>query len=232
MVLGAEAQSVAVGWQVYQITNSALSLGYTGLALFLPGLFFVLPAGHIADRYDKRRVILACYMVQAICTAALLWISLHGIRSILPIYGVLFLIGMGRCFSGPAASALVPMLVPEGDFVNAVTWGATVFQVANATGPMFGGLLFTLTFASLGRWRGAPLVYVFTLAMMLAFLALVGAIRVRALVRWPQESLQRDDRFGWAALRAAYAASPRLHLARSLRRAAWRGGCTDAHLRS
>ncbi len=188
VILGAEAQSVAVAWQVYQITHSALSLGYTGLALFLPGLLFVLPAGHVADRYDKRSVILACYAVQALCTAVLLWLSLRGVVSILPIYGVLFLIGVGRCFSGPAASAMVPMLVPEGDFVNAVTWGATVFQVANATGPMVGGLLFTLTFETLGRWRGAPIAYVFTLTMMLAFLGLIGAIRVRTLVGGPSKA--------------------------------------------
>ena len=188
VILGAEAQSVAVAWQVYQITHSALSLGYTGLALFLPGLLFVLPAGHVADRYDKRSVILACYAVQALCTAVLLWLSLRGVVSILPIYGVLFLIGVGRCFSGPAASAMVPMLVPEGDFVNAVTWGATVFQVANATGPMVGGLLFTLTFQALGRWRGAPIAYVFTLTMMLAFLGLIGAIRVRTLVGGPSKA--------------------------------------------
>jgi MFS family permease len=181
VILGAEAQSVAVAWQVYQITHSALSLGYTGLALFLPGLFFMLAAGHVADRYDKRYVILVCYSVQTVCTAALLWISLHGVGSILPIYGVLFLVGTGRCFSGPAASAMLPTLVPKDDFVNAVTWGATVYQTANATGPMFGGLLFTLTFAALGRFRGAPIVYCFTLAMMCGFLVLVGLIRVRAV---------------------------------------------------
>ncbi len=189
VILGAEAQSVAVAWQVYQIAldsghsvrQSALSLGYTGLALFLPGLFFMLAAGHVADRYDKRHVILVCYALQAVCTAALLWMSLHRVGSILPIYAVLFLIGTGRCFSGPAASAMLPTLVPKDDFVNAVTWGATVYQTANATGPMFGGLLFTLTFAGLGRWRGAPIVYCFTLAMMCGFLLLVGLIRVRAV---------------------------------------------------
>jgi MFS family permease len=185
VILGAEAQSVAVAWQVYQLTHSALSLGNTGLALFLPGLFFMLPAGHVADRYDKRYVILTCYGLQAVCTVALLWISLHHIGSILPIYAVLFLIGMGRCFSGPAASAMVPMLVPKETFVNAITWGATIFQVANATGPMVGGLLFTATlagrFAGLGRWRGAPVVYLFTLAMLCGFMVLVGSIRVRAV---------------------------------------------------
>jgi len=179
VILGAEAQSVAVAWQVYQITDSALSLGYTGLALFMPGLFFMLPAGHVADRYDKRGIILVCYSVQAVATAALLWIALHPVHSILPIYAVLFLIGTGRCFSGPAASAMLPTLVPQEDFVNAVTWGASIYQTANAVGPMFGGLLFTLTFAALGRMRGAPIVYCFTLAMLVGFLALVSGIGPR-----------------------------------------------------
>src|SRR6185437_6981116 len=134
-IVGAEAQAVGVAWQVYQITHSALALGYTGLALFLPGLVFVLPAGHAADRYDRRTVILCCYVLQALCTTWLLLFSLHGVTSIWPVYAVLFLIGTGRCFSGPASAALLPSLVPEGHFVNAVTWGATLFQVANATGP-------------------------------------------------------------------------------------------------
>ncbi len=176
VILGAEAQSVAVAWQVYQITHSALSLGYTGLALFLPGLFFMLPAGHVADRYDKRDVILTCYAVQALATAVLLWIALHPIHSIAPIYAVLFLVGTGRCFSGPAASAMLPTLVPRDHFVNAVTWGATIYQTANAVGPMVGGFLFTATFLWLGRWQGAPLVYCVTLTMLLAFMGLVVQI--------------------------------------------------------
>lgn len=179
VILGAEAQSVAVAWQVYQITHSALSLGYTGLALFIPGLFFMLPAGHVADRYDKRAVILTCYTVQALATVVLLWIALHPIHSIMPIYMVLFLIGTGRCFSGPAASAMLPTLVPKDDFVNAVTWGASIYQTSNAVGPMVGGLLFTATFAWLGRWRGAPVVYIFTLMMLCGFLALVVGIGPR-----------------------------------------------------
>jgi MFS family permease len=179
VILGAEAQSVAVAWQVYQITHSALSLGDTGLALFLPGLFFMLPAGHVADRYDKRGVILACYAVQALATMALLWIALHPVHSILPIYAVLFLIGTGRCFSGPAASAMLPTLVAKEDFVNAVTWGATIYQTANSVGPMFGGLLFTAMIPALGRFNGAPVVYCFTLTMLLAFIVLVSGIGPR-----------------------------------------------------
>ncbi len=185
VILGAEAQSVGVGWQVYQITHSALDLGYTGLALFLPGLFCMLAAGHVADRYDRRRIILICYAVQTLCTGVLLRFALHGTgvgpdgrTRIWPIYAVLVGIGLGRAFSGPAASALLPSLVPKTAFVNAITWGATVYQIANMAGPAVGGLLFTLHMTgAMTRWNGGPIVYLFTLAMLLSFLALVGAMR-------------------------------------------------------
>jgi len=183
VILGAEAQSVAVAWQVYQITHSALDLGYTGLALFLPGLFFMLAAGHVADRYDRRKIILICYLVQFLCTAVLLWMALNPVwlnGRIWPIYTVLVGIGLGRAFSGPASSAMVPSLVPKEHFVNAITWGATVYQIANMAGPAVGGLLFTLPLAGvLARWNGAAIVYCFTLAMLAGFLVLVGAIRTR-----------------------------------------------------
>src|ERR1700728_219980 len=184
VILGAEAQSVAVAWQVYALTHSALDLGYTGLALFLPGLFVMLAAGHAADRYDRRKIILCCYGLQAVCTAVLLWLSLsttalqHG--RIWPIYAVLVGIGLGRAFSGPAASAMLPSLVPKEDFVNAVTWGATVYQIANMSGPAVGGLLFTLPLAGVAAMcNGAPLVYTFTLAMLLGFIVLVSMIRAK-----------------------------------------------------
>jgi len=180
VILGAEAQSVAVAWHVYQITHSALDLGYTGLALFLPGIVFVLPAGHVADRYDRKRVILSCYTLQTICSAMLLYLGLHANDHIWPIYLVLFGIGTGRAFSGPAASALLPSLVAKENFVNAITWGATIFQIANIIGPAFGGLLFALRFhGSLVQWTGAPVVYLFTLLMLCCFLVLVSMIHPR-----------------------------------------------------
>src|ERR1700691_5501464 len=90
VILGAEAQSVAVAWQVYSITHRALDLGYTGLALFLPWLLFLLPAGHVAARFDRRQVILVCYSLQVFCTGALLFLSIAGMRTVFPIYVVLF----------------------------------------------------------------------------------------------------------------------------------------------
>ena len=182
VILGAEAQSVAVAWQVYSITHRALDLGYTGLALFLPGLFFLLPAGHVADRFDRRQVILVCYSLQVFCSSTLVLLARAGARNVYFIYAVLFLIGMGRAFSGPASSALVPHLVPEEHFVNAVTWGGAIFQIANVTGPALGGLLFTLPLARLipgSRLEGAGIVYVFTLLTLGWFLVLILSLHVR-----------------------------------------------------
>jgi MFS family permease len=182
VVAGAEAQAVAVAWQVYSITHRAIDLGYTGLALFLPGLLFLLPSGHIADRFDRRQVVLVCYSLQALCTSTLLYFSWHGIRHILPIYAVLFLIGTGRSFSGPASSALIPQLVPKEDFVNAVTWGATIFQIATVAGPSVGGVLFTLPMHGsgiAGHLNGAGIVYVFTLATLFWYISLIAMLHVR-----------------------------------------------------
>jgi MFS family permease len=180
VILGAEAQSVAVAWQVYQITHSALALGLTGLALFAPGIVFMLAAGHVADRYDRRSIILICYSIQALCTLALLRFGLHPSGRVWPIYAVLLGVGLGRSFSGPASSAFLPSLVPKRHFVNAVTWGAIVFQIANIAGPAAGGLLFTLPLGgAMAGWNGAPVVYAFSLVTLLAFLLLVGAMRTR-----------------------------------------------------
>jgi MFS family permease len=181
-ILGAEAQSVAVAWQVYSMTHRALDLGYTGLALFLPGLVFLLPAGHVADRFDRRQVILVCYSLQVLCTTALLLLTRAGLHSVYPIYAVLFLVGTGRAFSGPASSALIPHLVPEQHFVNAVTWGGAIFQFSNITGPALGGLLFTLPIARFvpdTSLEGAGIVYVFTLGSLGWFLVLVSTLHAR-----------------------------------------------------
>ncbi|HEY2466946.1 MAG TPA: MFS transporter [Terracidiphilus sp.] len=182
VILGAEAQAVAVAWQVYSITHRAIDLGYTGLALFLPGLFFLLPAGHVADRFDRRHVILWCYSLQVFCSLTLLLLAVLGTGHVFFIYSVLFLIGTGRAFSAPASSALLPHLVPEKHFVNAVTWGGAIFQLANVTGPALGGLLFTLPLAGFLRRRGLEgggIVYAFTLTTLVWFLVLILSLHVR-----------------------------------------------------
>lgn len=177
VIIGAEAQALAVAWQVYQITHRAIDLGYTGLILFLPGLLFMLPAGHVADRFDRRQVILVCYSLQAAASLLLFWLAWIEVTQVWPIFALLFVIGTGRAFSGPASSALVPHLVPAEHFVNAITWGSAIFQFANIVGPALGGVLFTLPLH--GRLHGAALVYSFTLLAIGWFLVLVGSLHVR-----------------------------------------------------
>ena len=151
-IIGSEMQSVAVGWQVFQITHRPLDLGYVGLVQFLPGILLSLPAGHAADRFDRRVVLLCCNVSYALCSVLLLLQAHAGRRSVLPIFAVLLLIGVTRAFSGPVSQALVPQLVPQEHFGNAVTWGASIFQVATVVGPALGGLIY-------GWARGAHSVY-------------------------------------------------------------------------
>jgi MFS family permease len=185
-VLGAEAQAVAVAWHIYSITHRALDLGYTGLAIFLPSLFFLIPSGHAADRFDRRRILLCTYSLQMICAAALLWLARRPDLGVAPIYAILFLTGTGRAFGGPAGSSLIPHLVPEKHFVNAVTWGGAIFQFANVAGPALGGVLFTLPLGGLlaiagkDEWlQGAGIVYLFNLAALAWTLTLLLKLHVR-----------------------------------------------------
>jgi len=123
-----------------------------------------------------------CYSLQVLCTTALLLLTRAGLHSVYPIYAVLFLVGTGRAFSGPASSALIPHLVPEQHFVNAVTWGGAIFQFSNITGPALGGLLFTFPIAHFvpdTSLEGAGIVYVFTLGTLGWFLVLVATLHAR-----------------------------------------------------
>ena len=143
-ILGLEMVNVAVGWQVYALTRRPLDLGYVGLAQFLPALFLTLPAGHAADRFDRRRVVLLCHLAFGVCSALLAWLALTGIHTPVPIFCVLVLLGTARAFNAPAAQALMPSLLPEGDFPNAVAWNSSTFQVGTIAGPALGGGLYAL----------------------------------------------------------------------------------------
>ncbi|HEY1907783.1 MAG TPA: MFS transporter [Myxococcaceae bacterium] len=143
-ILGLEMVNVAVGWQVYALTKRPLDLGYVGLAQFLPPLLLTLPAGHAADRFDRRRVVLLCHLAFGLCSGILAWLALTEIRTPVPIFAVLVLLGCARAFNAPAAQALMPSLLPEADFPNAVAWNSSTFQVANVVGPALGGGLYAI----------------------------------------------------------------------------------------
>jgi MFS family permease len=171
-----EMQAVAVAWQVYAITHRPLDLGLVGLAQFLPGVLLFLLAGHTADRVPRQRILATCCAAFAVCSLALLAITLHGISSVWPIYAVLLGNGTVRAFNGPASQAFVPLLVPVEHFPNAVAWNASVFMSAVIVGPMIGGPIYGLL--------GNPIpVYACAAAATLTALALILALRLPAITR-------------------------------------------------
>lgn len=169
LVAALEMQSVAVGWQVYEITRRPLDLGLVGLAQFLPVIFLFLPAGHAADRFNRKKLIVVCYLGFALCYALLLEIARSGTRDVRFIYAVLLLLGVVRAFNAPAGRALLPMLVPIEVFPNAVAWNATIFQGATILGPAFGGLLYAAFHGPAG---------VYGIALAVSGLALASLLRV------------------------------------------------------
>lgn len=139
--LAMQIQTVAVGWQVYEIANDPLALGYVGLALFLPAAICTLPAGDIADRFDRRRVIAASFAAQLLGSAVLAWLATDGAPSLAPVYATLACIGAARALAGPAQQSFVPMLVPAGSLARAIAWTTSAFKIATILGPAVGGAL-------------------------------------------------------------------------------------------
>jgi MFS family permease len=171
-IFGLEMVSVAVAWQVYALTHRPLDLGYVGLAQFLPAIFLTLHAGHAADRFDRRRVVLLCHLAFGVCAALLAALAFRRVSTPLPIFVVLVLLGTARGFNAPAAQALMPSLVPEGDFQNAVAWNSSSFQVAQVAGPALGGALYAI----LGN---AELVYLVAAGLAVLDAGVLLGIRAR-----------------------------------------------------
>ncbi len=169
IVTALEMLSVAVGWQVYDITHRALDLGLVGLAQFLPGFFLFLISGHAADRFNRRRLLILCYAGFAVCSALLLAVSSLHLASVYPIYVVLVLLGIVRSFNGPVSRSLLPQLVPEQHFPNAVAWNSSIFQTATILGPALGGLLYAF-------FRQASPVY--ATALLVSVGAVISTLRI------------------------------------------------------
>lgn len=140
--IGIQIQTVAVGWLVYDITRSAFALGLVGLAEFLPAVALALVTGHAADRYDRRRILVACYLVTTLTSIGLLACALAGSRAVGLLYGLLVVFGVSRAFANPAGQALVPNLVAPEHLGSAIAWSATAWQTATIAGPALGGLLY------------------------------------------------------------------------------------------
>jgi MFS family permease len=173
-----EMQSVAVGWQVYEITKRPLDLGLVGLAQFLPGFLLFLVTGHVADRFDRRKLLMLCYAGFAVGSGLLWGIALWGAYGVHPdiywIYAVLVLVGAANALSGPVSRALLPQLVPEEHFANAVAWNASVWQGGTILGPAVGGLIYAF-------FGGPSAVYL--TAMVTSLVALLCTVRIKPQIK-------------------------------------------------
>jgi MFS family permease len=169
LIIAMQMLSVAVGWQVYEITGQALALGFSGLALFLPGFVLALPGGHVADRLDRRRILLFCHLGVTSCAVVLALLARSGVHTLAPIYAVLALLGTIRAFSGPAGQALMPNLVGRENLERAIALGSSSWQLAMIAGPSLGGVIYAAA-------KQASAVY--TVCSVLAFIAFFAVFAI------------------------------------------------------
>src|SRR5918995_3390815 len=180
-----QVQTVAVGWQVFTTTGDPFDLGLVALSQFLPFILLILPAGHVADRYDRRRIQLLTYVLLAACAALLLALALSGVDDLAPVYAVMVLFGIARAFNQPTGQALLPNIAPEGTFPQAVSMNSSLLQVATIAGPALGGALVI---------PGVEVAYAVSLGMLAIGLVLVVGLRGGGRADAPREPIS------WAAL--------------------------------
>ncbi|SFU69474.1 MFS transporter [Pseudoduganella namucuonensis] len=171
--LAVQMQHVAIGWHVYAMTGNLYDLGLIGLAQFAPFLMLILPAGHVADRYNRRNIIALCLGAQLLCGLLLLGFTLGGSREVWPVFLILTLFGSARAFMMPATQAVLMNLVPADSFSKAVALSSSTFHIAVILGPTLGGLLY---------FYGAPTVFVAASALLVAAVALMCMTRAPQIV--------------------------------------------------
>jgi MFS family permease len=182
IIAGLEMQSVAVGWQIYEITKRPLDLGLVGLAQFLPGVLLFLVSGHAADRLDRRKLLITCYVGFGVCSSLLLLTVLAGMRTVSPIYAVVVLLGIVRSFNSPVSRALLTQTVPQEHLTNAVTWNSSVFQGATILGPSIGGFVYAIA-------KGPSAVYMTSMLAAAVAIFFTLKIELRAAKPRPREPL-------------------------------------------
>ncbi|OBV39358.1 MFS transporter [Janthinobacterium psychrotolerans] len=191
--LAVQMQSVAIGWQVYQLTGSLFDLGLIGLAQFAPFLLLILPAGHIADRYNRRNIIAWCLTAQLACALALLAFTITGLAIVWPVFAVLVLFGSARAFMMPATQAVLVNMVPKESFSRALALSSSSSHIAIILGPTLGGLLYLF---------GPRVVYLISSALLVLSVLLMRAttpapqIVKREPVSW--STLLEGLRFVWS----------------------------------
>jgi MFS family permease len=161
--------SVVIGWQIYALTNSTFDLGLVGLCQFLPMVLLTIPAGHIADRFDRRVVVRTCQLIEGLTGAALALASHFGMINPHVIFAAAAVIGACRTFEAPTVSALLPMVVNSSILPKALALSASAIQTATIIGPALGGLLYI---------AGPGAAYIFIAIFYLLAGTLVSALRI------------------------------------------------------
>jgi MFS family permease len=194
LILGWQMQKVAIGWEIYERTDSAMALGYAGLAQFVPQVLFMLVAGHVTDRHNRKHVLMAALGANALAAAGLAFNAALG-GSIYVLYGCLFAYGTARAFIMPSRAAFLPGIVPMEIFSTAVSWNSSGFEIASMAGPAIGGLL-------IGFFQSPTLVYTINAVGQVVFVTLLLGIAYKALParRDPVtvESFSAGFRFVWS----------------------------------
>src|SRR5262245_36431640 len=159
---GLQMMNTAIAWEVWERTHSFMALGYIGLARVTPVLLMALPAGHAADIFDRRKILIATQAAFVVAASAMAAVS-HAQLPVWTLYLMLVLMGCARSFNGPSRSSLLPLIVPEGSFQNAVSWNSFFFQFAAVGGPLLAGWMIMASERFLGHQAAWP-VYLATAA--------------------------------------------------------------------
>ena len=162
-VIGGQAQSVAIAWEIYQKTHSKLSLGFIGGIQVIPLFVLALPAGHLSDTMSRKQLLIFTQWMLALWGLVLAWLSYahHDWPLLVPaMYAVILLNAITLTFARPARSAILPQIVPARLFSNAVTWNATTFELSMITGPALGGFII--------GYGGTPMAYLLNAALLVA----------------------------------------------------------------
>lgn len=166
-MLGTRIQSVAIGWEMYQRTGDALALGMVGLAQALPTMAFAIPAGYLADKFSRPKLMMVSLGLMTLTSAALAGLSYRQ-GSVAAMYLFLFLDATAVTLGRPARSALMPQLVPTKVFPNAVMWNTSLMQLSAVVGPALGGLVVA---------HSVPLAYVIAAASSVVYMLMLARLK-------------------------------------------------------
>lgn len=168
-----EMLTFAIGWELWLRTQSTFALGLVGLVQVIPVILLSLPAGHVADQYNRKRIVILSEVGIALCVVGLGWLS-YTDGSLVLIYACLLGIGVARAFNEPAGSTLLPGTVPPELFARATTWASGVWYFASITGPALAGLL-------VGFFNSVTFIYVYAAVSAVVFCVLVTLLKGREL---------------------------------------------------